>query len=506
MNIKNNIWFFLRVILCTLPGYACAQGISNLWMTGYSENGADFGGVDVNFYFNNHPDTFRIHRDMDFSRTEANICDSNGQLLFCTNGYDVADRNYNVLPNGHGLHGSPSPTSWASFGEELTQGAIILPDPGNPDHFFIIHENYDDVLSFPGTAGYFPLGLYCSEVDMTMNSGLGAVVNANTLVLDDSLAIGMLLACKHANGRDWWLIVPELGRPSYYTYLLSPSGLQLMFSQQIGMRDYYSGQGAFSPDGEYYAYFNWYSGLEVFNFDRCSGRFSNPQIVQNIDTIQQGWGFAFSANSKKIYVATGIFINQFDLTAPSLSASKTLVGIWDGYYDNLPFATIFGHLMLGPDGKIYISTGNSTHYLHTIENPDQSGVGCNLIQRSVRLPTWSVNSFPNHPNYFQGPVYGSICDTVMGAPKFEVRENVMSAYPNPSLSGSVLRIQYPTLNEGGGLLQMITISGEIILEESLPAWSQMHNLRIPAAANGATVVRVIGKSYMTMVKIFILKE
>lgn len=505
MKKRNFFRILLSFILCVIPCISFAQGISNLWMTGYSENGADFGGTDINFYFNHQPDTFRILRDMGFMRTEATICDSNGQLLFCTNGYDVADRYYNALPNGHGLHGASNSVNFDFHGEDLPEGAIILPSPGNPDHYFIFHEDVDDFISTPDGGSYYPLGLYCSEVDMTLNSGLGAVVNPNTLVLSDTLAQGQVLACKHANGRDWWLIVAEMGRPSYYTYLLSPSGLQLMFSQQIGIRNYHNGLGAFSPDGNYYGYFNWYSGMEVFNFDRCSGRFSNPQLVQNIDTMQTGWGFAFSPDSKKIYLASGIFIHQLDLTAPSLAASSTLVGIWDGFYDGVPFATMFGYLALGPDGKIYISTGNGTHYMHVIEDPDQQGVGCNLVQRALRLPTWNFNSFPNHPNYFLGAVLGSVCDTVTGSQEFQIKDHVLKVFPNPSHSGSIIRIQYPTLIDGGGVVQLINVIGQTLFEESLSAWSQVHELQIPSTANGTVLVRVLGRSYMAMEKIFILK-
>ncbi|MBK6643509.1 MAG: T9SS type A sorting domain-containing protein [Bacteroidetes bacterium] len=159
---------------------------------------------------------------------------------------------------------------------------------------------------------------------------------------------------------------------------------------------------------------------------------------------------------------------------------------------------------MAPDGKIYISTGNSTHYLHCIENPDIIGVGCNLVQRAVKLPTWNFNSFPNHPNYFLGPVIGSVCDTVTKIADFEIKKNAIKASPNPALSNSVLTIQYPTLENSGAKLQLYDVNGKLVLEEILPPWSQVHNLRIPVNSEGMFMVRIFSDKYESSSKIFIL--
>jgi hypothetical protein len=40
---------------------------------------------------------------------------------------------------------------------------------------------------------------------MTLDNGLGAVVSKNNILFSDSLTMN-LFACRHANGRDWWLM------------------------------------------------------------------------------------------------------------------------------------------------------------------------------------------------------------------------------------------------------------------------------------------------------------
>jgi len=497
--------FVLATFFSLFTEQASAQGINNLWTLGYSENYQNYGGSNINF-INNSPDTSRAFREIDMRITSANICDSAGQLLFCTNGFDVSDLNGQAMPNGHGLHGSSSTTTWASSGNQSLQGCIILPNPGNLNQYYIIHEAEDLwVILNPDGAVFFPEDLYFSIVDMSLNAGLGDVINKNTILLHDTIAKGQITACKHANGRDWWVIIPSFRDSVYHKYLLSPNGFQLMNSQQIGIRDYTSGQGSFSPDGNYYAYFSWFSGLEVFNFDRCSGNFSNPQLVVPVDTMQTGWGMAFSPDSKKIYVSTGFFIHQFDLNAPSLSTSNRVVAIWDGYYEGF-VSTMFGLLQLAPDGKIYISTGNSTHYLHCIENPDIIGIGCNLVQRAVQVPTWYYNSLPNHPNYFLGSVTNSVCDSITGIAGQMVLNDVLSIYPNPVIQGNLISIEYPTLSGSGGIIVLLDINGKILTEEKLPPWSQVAIIKIPQTVNGLLVLRILSEKFETSSRVVVTKE
>ena len=409
---------------------ALPQGINNLWTMGYDNGSVGWGGTDVNFNSGN-PDTSYKLRALNFGLTCANICDQNGNLLFCTNGFSVSDASDSVMQNGYGLYISPYESNDTMMGRGVLQSSIIIPDPADSMKYYLFHEAIEIYVASASGASIYPIALYYSVIDMSLNGGLGAVTLKNIPLLMDTLASGQITACKHANGRDWWLIVPECGRPNYYMYLISPIGIQLISQQTIGIRDYTYGQCAFSPDGSKYAYYHWYSGLEVFDFDRCAGTFSNPVHVTNVDTVNQsGWGLAFSPDGKKIYVDSGMNLFQFDLNNPNLSSSQQTVATWDGFFDIYPFATGFAFLQLAPDGKIYISTGSSTHYLHCIEYPDSAGLSCNVQQHFLELPTWNYNTFPNHPNYFLGPLAG-ICDTVLAIEDDLSNDGGPAIYPNP---------------------------------------------------------------------------
>ena len=66
-----------------------------------------------------------------------------------------------------------------------------------------------------------------------------------------------------------------------------------------------------------------------------------------------------------------------------------------------------------PNGKIYTATAVQSNLLHSIENPNVRGIGCNFIQRSVTLPRLNQGGPPNMPNYRLGPLPGNPCDSVM---------------------------------------------------------------------------------------------
>jgi hypothetical protein len=115
------------------------------------------------------------------------------------------------------------------------------------------------------------------------------------------------------------------------------------------------------------------------------------------------------------------------------------VAEYDGFYQNigLNFGTTFIWMQLAPDNKIYICAG-PPQYLHTIDNPDEPGLSCNVNQHSFKMPTFNAYSMPNFPNYRLGPIDGSPCDT-LGIDnltnindKLDNNTEPVRPYPNPA--------------------------------------------------------------------------
>lgn len=463
----------VHIFLFIFPLMASSQGINNLWMMGYggSNPPALLGGVDMNFS-SGQPSISYIPREMEFKRATSTITDSNGNLLFVTNGVYIADATGDTMQNGSGLNPSVY-TSWYPDGLPPPQMNVIIPDPGNSNLYYLFHTTIDDPPS-----AILSRYLYYSIVDMSQNSGLGAVTLKNQVLINDSLGASNLTACKHANGRDWWLVSHKAYSNLFYKFLISPYGIQGPFIQPIGnSRTNYLGQAAFSPNGNYYACYNLRNQhpahIEFFNFDRCTGLFSNA-VFMALDSTT-GVGVAFSPNSKFLYVSSLDEFYQFDVTATNIPATQTTVAVWDGYYSpNPPFGTYFDIAQLAPDGKIYIGTGNSTLHLHVINQPDSAGLACDLVQHGVPLPAFNYNSLPNHPNYFLGALAGSPCDSLTGLNDDLAFDFKFVVYPNPN--SGVFNIGYQLPQNTSGILEIYDVNGRIIWSRPLPAWSTLQKI------------------------------
>ncbi|MCO6493233.1 MAG: hypothetical protein J5I98_32735, partial [Phaeodactylibacter sp.] len=368
----------------------------------------------------NPPDIFLQFWDAYFYQTNASICDTAGNLLFYTNGIYVANALHQPMENGGGLNPGLHATQQGSGGRGyiLDQGALILPVPESDSLYYLLH--MDKIVPGDSSIWWFSSEhLYYTLVDMSANNGLGKVIAKNQIILEGVFDKGKLTAARHANGRDWWVLVRAFNTNRYIKITISASGIQDVGHQEIGipLPSRSIGQAAFSPDGSKYANIH-IAGtnldedyISIYDFDRCSGMLSNPVHITYLDTASAG-GIAFSPNSRFLYVSSFKNLYQYDLWAPDIEASRDTVAVWDGFSEDGFFSTTFYLAQLAPDGKIYINSNNSVSYLHVIEQPDLPGDSCQVCQHCVDLPTKNSFSLPNFPNYRLGPLPGSPCDTL----------------------------------------------------------------------------------------------
>ncbi len=454
-----------------------AQGLNNLWLGGFASDGPPpFGGVDLNFG-SGVLEISTLSRAIDYRRTTANMSDASGTLLLSTNGTFVANSLGDTMLNGSGLNPGAY-TDLYPGGLYIVQGVLIIPEPYSPDKYYILHMTVDDGIVINAEQ------LYMTTIDISLDGGLGGVVSKNQVILSDDLNLGYLTAVRHANGRDWWAFCHKLNSDMYYRFIITPDGVNLDGTQAIGtVRPPDNGQACFSPDGSKFAYYWGEQDLDIFDFDRCTGLFSNAIHIQ-IDDYNGAGGLAFSPNGRFIYVSSMYDMYQFDAQASDIGASVVHIAEWDSTYSpSPPFATLFNISQLAPDGKIYISTDNTTLVLHVIHDPDSAGFDCNMEQHGVDLPRYFANSLPNHPNYHLGPVDGSVCDSL--GLNSGVAEEILSlgvqSYPNPSVGKFTL--SYPAQGIVGEL-EVLDLEGKLLLREGLPPWSQVHAVVLPNSSTG----------------------
>lgn len=378
-------FLLVSVIVFGIICKAKAQGYNNLWLMGYQNyNPLPMGGTNIDFFTGTANAYFEPNRTMEFSASVVNVTDSLGQLLFYSNGAWIANRNNVQMMNGDSLNPSANTNANYEYGLNLINSHLAIKMPGNDSLYYLFHQTLDHI--FP----YWPDKCYFSVINMNGDNGYGEVIQKNTVFINDTLATQMS-ACKHANGRDWWIIIPEAFSPGYYIYLLNPSGLQFVAKQIIGTRWFlFGGQSTFSRDGSLYAMYDSRNDLEVLDFDRCSGLFSNARQVAIYDSMNST-GVAISPNNRFVYGSSGLYLYQFDLQ--NLQNYQTFT--WDSFRTptfNLP--TLFFTQELMPDNRIYINTGNGTEFLHVINCPDSLGSACQFYQHSFVLPTINFRSTP----------------------------------------------------------------------------------------------------------------
>ncbi|MEO8589122.1 MAG: T9SS type A sorting domain-containing protein [Flavobacteriales bacterium] len=475
MNLLRARYICVLLGLMALPFVNAQQGMNNLWLGGFDSDGPPpFGGIDLDFETGNMVIS-TISRSIGYRRTSANITDMNGELLFSTNGAYIANATGDTMLNGTGLNPSDYTSSYPE-GLYISQACLILPKPETAGIYFLFHGTLDDQI------GQFAKYLYLTTIDMSLDGGLGGVVAKNEILFTDTLNVGKITAVRHANGRDWWVFCHKQTTNIFYRLLVTPYGISGPDQQAIGIPRYADiGQVCFSPDGNRFAYY-WGEGedLEIFDFDRCTGQFSDPVHILINDANTMG-GVAFSPNSRYLYVSSVEDVYQYDTEAPDIEASMVHIAEWDGFYSpSPPFATLFDLAQLAPDGKIYISTGNGTQHLHVIHDPDEAGLACNMEQHGIALPRYFSNSLPNHPNYHLGPVDGSVCDSLGINTGFcnEQQLVVLQAFPNPS--DGRFTLSYP-VQSAAGELEVRDVTGRLVLRERIPQWSQVHRVELVEA-------------------------
>lgn len=362
--------------------------------------------------FNTEPPTaYKQERPMNIDVTMASFCDSTGNLLFYTNGAWIANSAHEMMENGDSLNPGEVTWQWYEQGLPVFQSAIILPFPEHEGMYYLLHLklDWDDLVILAVNTFYYSL------IDMNQNAGLGKVALKNQELLTEQ-TLGTISAVKHANGRDWWVVVSNFLGYIYKVYLLSPDGIHLVSEQNLGGIPPgvfgIAGTISFSNDGTKMAQYEVpLNNVVVYDFDRCTGTISNPAKVL-LPEVELGGGQAFSPNGRFFYMASSAFILQLDLWAPDIAASLDTVAVYDGFTDPFGLPTTFFAMQPGPDGRIYFNTNNATRFLHVIERPNLKGDSCRVMQRGVQLPTYNSFTSPHFSNYRLGPLDGSPCDTL----------------------------------------------------------------------------------------------
>ena len=220
--------------------------VDKKWVVGYSPSILQF---DIDTTYNYPVDTPNI---MAILTTAANICDDSGQVQFFSNGFYLFDRFGDSIESGSGFH-PPKLTAFYDGVSNSSQAALILPK-SNGLYYYFYYSMSDSAYSHNQP---FDL-LYYSVVDMNANNGRGKVISKNKILLQGQpLSPYGLTACRHANGRDWWLVMPQFHINAYFIFNVTSDTITSHSYRSISACYFGNptphGQCAFSNDGNYFA-------------------------------------------------------------------------------------------------------------------------------------------------------------------------------------------------------------------------------------------------------------
>lgn len=166
------IIYSIACLLLTLP--ALTQNRSNVWELSYSTD-LTYPNCEM-IFANGEVDTQSVARLMAFFVTNTSICDTNGNLLFYTNGITVGNSNYDTLQNAVNFNPGYATSFYEPYGMGISQGALIIPQPESDHHFYIFYVTAEPIFA-NNISDTNPLYLSYSVIDMNLDNGLGGIIS-----------------------------------------------------------------------------------------------------------------------------------------------------------------------------------------------------------------------------------------------------------------------------------------------------------------------------------------
>ncbi|MEM9679170.1 MAG: CUB protein, partial [Bacteroidota bacterium] len=401
--MKKNFSLFI-IALCGVLTFA--QNEASFW----------YFGQNAGVQFNADTGTVTAVTDGQLSTLEGctSISDTDGNLLFYSDGSTVWNRLHQVMFNGTGLLGDESSTS----------SGLIVPKPQDPDFYYIF--TVDEPHHFNSSDPQFAAqvdgdgvndGLTYSRVNILDAGGLGAVdateKNIPLITYDVSIPIHEEYKCSEKitavradDCSSFWVITHFAD--SFYAFKVDTNGVSTIPVVSTvgpnvpveGYRRNALGYLKASPDGTKLVSANFGEStitaqdaggsIYLFDFDNDTGIVSNAVELYSAQNNDSPYGVEFSAENRKVYATIGLGVGgngasqllQWDLESTNIPASLQII--------HTSSTISAGALQLGIDRRIYRAQFNfqdasSGRFLGVINNPEADGLATDYDEQGLLL-------------------------------------------------------------------------------------------------------------------------
>ncbi len=350
----------------------------------------EFAGVN----FNTNPPTTSANSNMLVHEGCATMCrESNGSLLFYTDGRTVWKRTHHPMTNGNDLLGG--------FGSS-TQSSVIIPKPGSSSIYYIFtipEINLTDPMCY-------------SIVDMTLDNGFGDVTIKNVPLY--APVAEKITATVKSNGVDFWIVAKQTSSDAFLAFSLTAAGVDpnpVISHAGVATNWINNGYARISRNGSRLSLVNSIERtVQLFDFNINTGQVSN--FVDLTITPYEPYGTEFSPDNSKLYISRKsvtlpdtTFVIQYDLstgsTAAILNSAIPIISI--PVNNGSLYSGNIGALQLGPDDKIYVSHLGSPS-LAAINQPNLAGLACDYTLQAIQLSSGSFCRYGLPNNIYYPPV------------------------------------------------------------------------------------------------------
>jgi hypothetical protein len=434
-----------------------------------------------------------------------------GDLLFASNGWRLVNRSGQVLAHKLWRNDIPHPQDTPDTTGVLNSlGPLFLNDPGDDTKAYLFYGQY--------RRGTFP-GIGPAKVDVLftyayLDIPTQSLISKGNVILTDTTAPGDMSACRHANGRDWWLFKSGRNENEVYVGLLNPQGIQMQKRILPGVYDslQISTFSYFNQNGDKYIHYSGSNRRRVyaFDFDRCSGELSNMVVHDLKDSIRSGdWTastisgdgskFYFRRSSLPLGVAGTGGIFQLDLNTGEVHKIISTISTAQQLTPN------YKEILLG-DRIIYsIELDSVIQTLSKIKNPNLAGSQCEVVRHTdtvLNVPNFiSPSTFAN---FRLGKLVGSPCDTIVSSINDELKVKSVKLFPNPTQD--LLNIELSGELDQHVHFAIYSMQGQLIENgffKGIKYTIDLHSKQINA---GLYIIRLIVENQMNYTKKFVYEK
>ncbi|MDA9584954.1 T9SS type B sorting domain-containing protein, partial [Flavobacteriaceae bacterium] len=314
----------------------------------------------------------------------STFSNSDGELLFYSDGTTVYDKNHDIM---YYTNGNPGNNLLGN--SSAAQSGMIIPKPLNNDIYYL----------FTVTDNNSNTGFNVYTIDMSLNGGNGQIIDEDgDGIFFSQLQAGSwsekVAAVKGQECNTFWVVTAHNNQ--FFSYKVDENGVNETpeisnVSSSINNRGYLK----ISPDGTKLVVANQGdSNAVLYDFNNLTGEVSNDEtfLAEGFND-NDPYGIEFSVDSKKLYISTvqgfrytlsepavTYKLFQYDLTVTNIPGSQILIHEQTPSDADYPEGGFRGALQLAPNGKIYATiplayedpVSFATH-LDVIENPTADG-------------------------------------------------------------------------------------------------------------------------------------